>query len=849
MVGIGISAGGLEALSSLLATLPGDSGMAFVVVPHLPPDEPSLLVDLLAKETPIPVVVATDGALLERDRIYVLPPNHTVAYAEGRLHLALRVRSAHPTPIDGFLRSLAIGKRSRAVGVILSGTGSDGALGIQAVKAAGGITFAQDPRSARFDGMPLAAVGTGAVDFMLPPEQIGTELGGVAGRLHLAYQPPPATPAPADDEDLRRVFAVLRAAHEVDFTLYRHTTIKRRIARRMVLNRVPTLHEYLGLLKERPLEVEALYADILIKVTHFFRDPETFEALARHVFPALLAARGPDSPIRIWVPGCSTGEEVYSIAIALLEAMGEDQPQVPFQIFATDVSEAALETARAGAYIENIAMDVSAERLRRFFTRSGKLFQIHKSIRAMCVFARQNLTRDPPFSRLDLVSCRNVLIYLQPVLQKRVIPIFHYALKPGGYLVLGTSETIGGLSEIFSVADKTSRIYAKVPAPASLGFELLGREGGARPGSGGGGRRPLLRDREPAARGATVAEAQREADRLALSRYAPPGVLVDDELQIVQFRGHTGHYLEPAPGEASLNLLKMAREALAHELRTAMHRARRTDRPVRTEAVRLRDDGQERSVALEVIPFQSGAEPERWFLVFFHAAGGDSVAAEAPAPARSRRAAEEPRVAKLERELSAARDYLQVTIEEQEATNEELQSANEELLSSNEELQSINEELETAKEELQSTNEELTTLNEELGSRNVELNRLNNDLVNLLASVNIPIVMVSADARIRRFTPQAQRVLNLIPGDVGRPIGDLNPRIDAPDLEQLIAEVIDTVSIRERDVQDREGRWYSMRIRPYRTTDNKIDGAVILLVDIDRIRRGLAGDGAPAEPA
>ena len=687
-----------------------------------------------------------------------------------------------------------------------------------------------------------------------------------------------------DEDDLRRIFALLRAARDVDFMLYRQTTLRRRILHRMVLTKVPSLRAYLDVLRERPVEVEALYQDILIKVTHFFRDPEVFEALKRVVFPALVKGRRGDAPLRIWVPGCSTGEEAYSLAIALTEVIGELRTRVPFQIFATDVNEVALDTARRGAYLENIATDVSPERLRRFFTRAGKQYQIVKSIRESCVFARQNVTRDPPFSRLDLVSCRNLLIYLDPALQRRVIPVFHYALRPSGFLVLGASETIGGLTELFSMVEKKSKIYAKSAPVSHLGHDPSAPEAPAEAAVHHARQRPQppadpslpasLRTQATAPRGTEPAFALTEADRLVMERYAPPGVLVDADLSIVQFRGHTGPFLEPAPGEASLNVLKMARKGLAPELRAAIHKARSTGVPVRVDGIHLEDGaapprkatGAAReprkrplpplpTVSVEVVPIahraggDASSPQDRWLLVLFQQNDVPPPVAPATRTGQGRPGRDDDddaRVAKLDRELRATKEYLQAALEEQEATHEELQSANEELLSSNEELQSINEELETAKEEQEATNEELTTLNVEYKSRNAELHRLAGDLSSLLASVDVPVVMLGSDLTIRRFTPAAERVLHLIPSDIGRPIGDLNPRIEAPDLEPLLTEVIDTGVVREREVRDREGRWYSMRLRPHRTADKRIDGAVMVLVDIDRVRRGPPPEGGSA---
>ncbi|MFT3764879.1 MAG: CheR family methyltransferase [Minicystis sp.] len=846
VVAIGAAAGGVEALSALLHRLPEDTGMAFVVVLHLPAERPPALVELLARTTRLPVVEASPGMRLLPNRVHVIPPSAVMTIADGCLARDDRPQAPPHMPVDAFLRSLALDQQSRAIGVILSGSGSDGSLGTEAVKGAGGITLAQDARSAKFDAMPLSAISTGCVDYMLPPEGIAAQLGELAAGLRGAvFEAAAAAADDVSDEELGRVCGVLRAAHDVDFTLYRHSTIRRRIQRRKLLARARTTAEYIEMLEGRPLEVESLYQDILIKVTQFFRDPEAFAAMQRSAFPAILRARQEDGPIRIWVPGCSTGEEVYSVAIAFIEVAAEMRHDVPFQLFATDVSEEALAKARAGIYLENIAADVSPERLGRFFTRAGKHYQINKSIRDACVFAQQNVTRDPPFSKLDLISCRNVLIYFEPALQKRIVPTFHYALRPSGYLVLGASETVSGLSEHFTLVDKKNKIYAKNAAPTRPSLDLGRRQQSTTTASA------ELALARPGPSPARPFDLQAEADRLVMTRYAPPGVVVNAELQIVQFRGHTGPYIEPAPGEASLNVLKMARDGLVLELRGALHKARRTGAPVRVERVPLRADGARREIAIEVIPFSSsgsvadeGSGNHRWFLILFEEL---AVAPEKGRGAAKGKAKEDSHAARLERELSAAKEYLQLTIEEHEATNEELQSANEELLSSNEELQSINEELETAKEELESTNEELLTLNEELENRNVDLSRLNNDLMNLLASVNIPIVMLSIDHRIRRFTPLAERVLNLIPSDIGRPIGDIKPKIEVPDLEPLIAEVIDTVSIREREVQDRDGRWYLMRVRPYRTMDNKIDGAVIVLVDVDRLKRSASMGGTTME--
>jgi two-component system CheB/CheR fusion protein len=631
----------------------------------------------------------------------------------------------------------------------------------------------------------------------------------------------------------------------VDFSHYKQPTIRRRLHRRMVLHKIATVEQYLRLLQQDPAEVTALYQDILIHVTHFFREPDTFETLKTRVFPQLIKARAAqddEGPIRVWVPGCSTGEEAYSVAIALLEFLGESAPQTALQIFATDISENAIEHARAGVYGENITADVSAERLRRFFGRSDGHFRIGKQVRDLCVFARQDLTRDPPFSRLDLIVCRNVLIYLAANLQSRLMNVFHYALKPSGFLMLGGSETIGSHVELFSLADKKHRLYVRKQAPNrwSLDFPAAAYTGA---------RLDVSRKAAPEARMASTIQA--EATR-ALTRYGPAAVVVDNDLQIIHFHGQTGPFLEPASGDASLNLMKMAREGLLFALRSAFHDVRKGDAPVRREGLHVADNAMVRDVSIEVIPL--AGRPERHFLVVFEEArrpdppapDGKSVKASArvsrkglkkglkPGSRAARLATKsssaEHELTRLQQELAASREYLQSIIQD-------LEAANEEILSSNEELQSTNEELDTAKEELQSTNEELNTVNEELQGRNEEMSRVNSDLVNLLGSVQIAIVMVAQDLRIRRFTPMAEKVLNLIPTDIGRPITDLKPNIDCPDLEKLIAESIDSMTTIEREVSDRQGHWYAMRIRPYKNLENRIDGAVLAFFDVEAARQ------------
>ncbi|HXE54223.1 MAG TPA: chemotaxis protein CheB [Tepidisphaeraceae bacterium] len=831
VVGIGASAGGLEACSQILESLPADSGIAVIIVQHLAPSHESVLPELLSGSSKMPVVQVTDGMEIRRDHVYVIPPNRQMGILNGRLRLMPRPgdRSQHK-PVDFFLRSLAVYGQSRAIAVILSGTDSDGSVGLRDVKGIGGITIAQEPKTAKFDGMPRSAIATNMVDLVLPPHEIAQEL------VRIAQHPLVRTPTPIGpdsfDEQLQKIFLMLRKATGVDFTHYKLPTIRRRLQRRMVLHKVTGVDQYVKHLQQNPGEVRALYQDILIHVTRFFRDPETFETLRTTVYPKIVQGHDTSRPVRIWVPGCSTGEEAYSIAISLLEHLGDDANTVGVQIFATDVSEEAIEHARSGIYPESISADVSPDLLRRFFNKSDGNYRVSKPVRDMCIFARQDLTRDPPFSKIDLIVCRNVLIYLGPVLQRRLMNVFHYALKPEGFLMLGGAETIGPHADLFAVSDKRHRLYSKriMAMRAEMEFPpvdfVAGRE---------------RADRKTVADPRGSGNIQNEANRIILARYSPPGVIVDSENQIVQFRGQTGAFLEPAPGEASLNVLKMAREGLLYGLRTALYDARKNNSPVRREGLRVKRNGHILDVNLEIVPLSgAGGNGGRHYLILFEDV--TSQMEHAPPPAKQRKGKvikgnEDHRVSRLQEELAANREYLQSIIQDLEAANEELQSANEEILSSNGELQSTNEELDTAKEELQSTNEELNTVNEELQGRNEELSRVNSDLVNLLGSVQIAIVMVASDLRIRRFTPMAEKVLNLIPSDVGRPISDIKPNIDCPDLEQLITECVERVATKEREVRDRTGNWFSLRIRPYKNIENRIDGAVLALFDVDASRR------------
>jgi two-component system CheB/CheR fusion protein len=829
IVGIGASAGGLEAFTQLLANLPTDTGMAFLLVQHLDPHHESRLTDLLGRVTSMPVLEAEHGLAVQPNHVYIIPPNTSMALGQGLLHVTPRAEARRPhLPIDYLFRSLATDQQERAIAVVLSGTGSDGTQGVCEVKAVGGITFAQDERTAAHPGMPHSASESGCADFVLPPGQIARRLAEIGEHPYLAPAPGRKELEPSAEESYQRILATVRDVTGVDFGLYRDTTIKRRIMRRMALHTQQSLADYAERLQKDQGEVEALYYDLLINVTSFFRDPEMFEVLKSSVFPELARGKAPADPFRIWVPGCSTGQEAFSLAMALIEFYDSQPVRPPIQVFCTDLSDqTALDKARAGIYPEGIEGEVSPERLRRFFRREDHVYRIDKSIRDVCVFARHNVTADPPFSHLDLISCRNVLIYLTTPLQKRILPTFHYALDVPGYLVLGTAETVGEFTDLFELRDRTHRIYAKKAnlSRQHVFFTAPDHKAGVAFGPRRSG---------PSA--PVTADFQKEADRILLSRYAPPGVLVDENFDILHLRGRTSPYLELPPGEPTASVLKLAREGLFLELRSALAEAKKQQRAVRRTGIRLRSNGTVRDIVLEVIPVHPHGSGTSFLVLFQEAADAPAAHASGPPepPPSETEAVRE--LIQLRQELAATREYLQSMIEQQDAANEELRSANEEILSSNEELRSTNEELETAKEELQSSNEELTTVNEQLQRRNLELDQVNNDLINLFSSTNIPLVMVGGDLCIRRFTPPAKKVMSLHPSDIGRPIGDVRPALLVPDLEALLGEVIERVQPVEREVRDQHGRWYVLRVHPYRTVDHKIDGAVIVLVDIDQVR-------------
>ena len=854
IVGIGASAGGLEAFTAFLTALSPHPGLSLILVPHLDPSRESAFTQILARATSIPVLQAQNGMRVQPDHVYVIPPNCDMTIQGGLLQLSSR-QEPHTinTTIDIFLRSLASDQGRNAIGAVLSGTATDGTLGLAAIKGEGGITFAQDPRSAKYDGMPASAISAGYVDFVLSPAGIAQELERIRQHPYVVgtLAEPGAEGEVPVDAYMSQIFRLLRRATGVDFSEYKPPTIGRRIQRRMALNRVHKLSEYTSILHRDRGEVDALYQDLLINVTNFFRNPEAFEALKTEVYPAILRARRQaTSPIRIWVPGCSTGEETYSLAISLMEFLGDEQTEVPVQIFSTDLSESTIQKARTGIYKESIGADVSAARLRRFFHKVDAGYQISKTIRDMCIFSTQNVFSDPPFSRNDLISCRNVMIYLSQSLQKRVIPIFHYALNPIGFLIIGSTEgLLGAGSELFDMVDKKHKIYRKkmVSTPA-VGFGAGVHDADREAAAG-----PALPNQQQEAMKAPI-ELQREADRLLLASYAPPAVVVNEQMEILQTRGHTGAFLELPAGKASLQLLKMAKPGLLFELQKAIEEARKNNTESRRSNIHIDTNGKSSVITIRVLPFSPSSRDGNNFLVVFEPQPPEiDHVITVPAPAGpmtdQERSNKDEQIAQLRLELTATKEYLQSIIETQEATNEELQSANEEIQSGNEELQSTNEELQTSKEELESANEELHTLNEEMQHRNDLLSQLNNDLNNLLNNVDLPIIMLGGDLTVRRFTPAAGSLLGLTNTDIGRPIPRLKLSLEVAWLEQMMLDVIRDGNRKQYDVDDKnDRRRYRFRVSPYKTLDNRIDGVVLSVVEVEEFDKH-AGKAARANKA
>ena len=826
VVGIGGSAGSLPALRDLLRRLPTDGGMAFVVLTHQAPESPSLLTEILAKCTEMAVRELGDGTRIERDRVYVVPPGRYVTLQNGVIKVERTIARGHPPlPIDTFFRSLALDREDLAVGIVLSGTGADGTLGLQAIRAESGLTLAQDPATAEFDGMPSSAIAAGAVDFALPTTQMPERL--LAHARRAVSRPRIHEPEEIVASELERIVALVRARTGQDFSAYKRGTLLRRIERRMALHAIDHVGHYARYLEEHEDEITALWRDWLIGVTRFFRDPEVFKALTQSGLPELLAARKPGSSFRIWVPACASGEEAYSIAIVVVETLERLGKHLDVQIFATDLDAAAIELARVGRYPDGIAADVDEPRLRRFFLKEEHHYRVRKELRDRMVFAVQNVLQDPPFSRVDFISCRNLLIYLVPWAQQDLLPIFHYSLNPGGLLLLGASEGVTGFEESFSAVDQRCRLFRREEsAPPSRARPWAGRLVPGVP-------RVAHPEADPARSKLDLADLLR---RQLTDRFAPPAVLVDERGQIQQIHGRIGAYLEPAPGRASLNVVDMARDGLRAPLASALREAMTEESPGITKTVRVRTDGGWQSVGLAVRMLQDPRLGRPLLLVSFESSGAEPRRVRSERPPAPRRG-KVGHVAELEQELQHSRQALQGTIDELQASNEDLASANEEVQSVNEELQSTNEELQTSKEETQSLNEELHTANAELAQKVQALEQARDDLLNLINSLDFATIFLDERLRVKRFTPQAQRVVRLIESDLGRPLADLALLIDDADLLTDAKGVLENLRPLEREARGAEGSWYSVRIRPYRTARNAVEGLVLSFVDITQNKR------------
>jgi len=780
VVGIGGSAGGIEAFSELLEHLSPTLGMAYVYIQHLSPNHESFLSQILQRKTKMPVLEVKDGIQLKKNQVYVIPAKYNVTVTDGKLKLQKQAKGDSIHSIDHFLSSLAPLYQQNSIGIVLSGTGSDGTLGLMAIKSEGGITFAQDD-TANYHGMPHHAVEMGCVDFVMPPDKIAAELAAL-------IQHPYAVTTQNEfmlqnKNELRKIHMMMHSKRGADFSHYKQTTIHRRIMRRMVLNRLENLEAYAQLLKENKGEVDALYQDLLITVTNFFRDPVMYQALTNKVLPAILKDRKVTDPLRIWIPGCATGEEAVSFAILLLEYLGEKAMSMQIQIFATDLNEKAIEKARSGIYLKSALQNVSAQRLRRFFIKTNGHYQVIKNIRDMCIFAPHNLIKDPPFSRMDIISCQNVLIYLESAPQMKIMHSFHYALKPTGYLLLGKSETIGNATDLFDQSDKRYKLYTKrmVNTPLQLDFTLRNLVPPVIPNDDEL-KQPVNTGKEP--------DLEKETDKLLLTRYVPASVLVNKDLEIIRFRGSTSRFIEPASGKASLHLLKMIREDLVFDLRTTIHRAKKEGRASYKEGIIVNLNGDSREIAIEVIPIRGNGK-EAYYLIVFKEHPSTPITEKTKSPEGKNILFGVKKIASLEGQLREARESIKIITEDFEATREELQSANEEVLSSNEELQSINEELETSKEELQSTNEELITINEELQIRNAELKEAGDYAKAVIETMHESLIMLTDDLKVKNANKGFYQTFQVTPEETeGVFLYELgNRQWDIPELRRQLKMV------------------------------------------------------------
>ncbi|HEU5070709.1 MAG TPA: chemotaxis protein CheB [Verrucomicrobiae bacterium] len=826
IVGIGASAGGLEALEQFLTHVPARSGMAFVIVQHLDPTHKGIMPELLQRGTGMKVVQVKDRTRVQPDCVYVIPPNKDMSILHGVLHLlAPAAPRGLRLPIDFFLRSLAQDQQEHSIGVILSGMGSDGTLGLRAIKEKAGVVLVQDPATAKFDGMPRSAIDAGLADIVAPADELPAKLTGYLDRTPLISKTEPSL-EDKTQTGLEKAVILLRAHTGQDFSLYKRNTLYRRIERRMGIHQIGKMSTYVRYLQANSQELDLLFKELLIGVTNFFRDPDVWDQMREHAIPALLASRPSGQALRAWVPGCSTGEEAYSLAIVLKEAVEVAKPKRQFtiQIFATDLDRDAIDKARQGFFPENIAADVSPERLKRFFIKEDHGYRVRKEIREMVIFAPQNLIMDPPFTKLDILSCRNLLIYLAPEVQKKLIPLFHYSLAPGGILLLGSAETVGGNGALFAPLHGKSRIYRRtesvlrpepVEFPSSFSVSpTVGAEA-----------RPVPKP---------PASLQALADQLVLQHYAPPAVLVNDSGDIFYVSGRTGKYLEPAAGKANWNIFVMARESLRYELSSAFQKVLRQEEKVELHGLKVETNGGTQCVNVTVQRL-NGAGPLHGLVMIVFTDVAAPVADKTPGRPASP-PARHARLREVEQELLRVRAEARNTHEEMQTSQEEFRSANEELQSTNEELQSTNEELTTSKEEMQSLNEELQTVNTELQAKVDELSRASNDMKNLLDSTDIATLFLDKDLNVRRFTPQATKIIKLIPADVGRPITDLATDLRYPELADDAREVLRKLTAAEKPIGARDGRWFTVRIMPYRTQDDRIDGVVITFTNITASR-------------
>ncbi len=821
IVGMGASAGGLEALEQFFRHAPDNTGMAFVLVQHLDPNHASLLTEILQRTTPMPVVEALDQIPVEPNRVYVIPPNRDMAIFHGRLQLSVPDEPrGQRMPIDAFLRSLAEDQQENAIGIILSGTGTDGTLGLRAILGAGGVTLVQDPATAKYDGMPTSAIQTGYATHVLPVEKMPEAL--LAGARTLAVHT--ETPhAPKAASGMNRILMQLRTSTGHDFSLYKKSTIGRRIERRMAQHTIEDTDVYARYLKENPAEVHTLFKELLINVTNFFRDTEAFASLETEILPQLCKDKPDDYLFRVWVAGCASGEEAYSIAILLRELMDQSHQEMKVQIYSTDLDDDAIAIARAGFYPPNIAQDVTPERLRRFFIKEDAGFRVKKEIREMVVFAVQNVIKDPPFTKLDLLSCRNLMIYLEPELQNRLIPAFHYALKPGGVLFLSPSESIGNHTDLFLPLNRKWKFYRATHSITSSRTAMANVLSWAAETAGKVSEVTVSRPKET-----NYAELTR---RVLVQYFAPASVVTDRKGDSLYVHGETGKYLRPAPGQASLNIVEMAREGLELELRSAIRLAANEGAPTLNREIQVRTNGGFTTVSLSVRPLPGLDDTHNLLLVSFQDVSDPAIK---PGRKRSAKPAELARIEELERDLAYMKESHQATVEEQQASNEELKSTNEEMQSTNEELQSTNEELETSKEELQSVNEELITVNSELQAKIEQLAGMQNDMKNLLDNTHIGTVFLDENLIIRRFTREATHIYRLVASDVGRPLSDIKSTINGEELLIKAQSVLETLTPIEQEVRTGNGAWFLLRIQPYRTLDNIIEGVVMTFTDISK---------------